>query len=92
MRSSPSAHLLRCEALDTLARCYQMQGMVQQQWDAYTRGLTVCREGTQSKDRCSVRGSSCRGIAVLPVMLRGAGSCCRPRSSRCCFCSLLAGK
>lgn len=47
----PGNYLLKCETLDTLAQCYQHLGAVVQQREAYASGLSVCRQGTQSKDR-----------------------------------------
>ena len=51
LRSAPGNYLLRCETLDALARCYLHLGALPQQRDAYTRGLALCRDGAQTKDR-----------------------------------------
>lgn len=53
LRSTPGNHLLRCETFNSLARCHGTLGALQQQKEAYTSGLAVCREGAQSKDRCA---------------------------------------
>ena len=63
MRAAPGNHLLRCETLDSLARCYQHLGALPQQKEAYVRGLAVCREGSYTKDRYLLL---CLGVGRMP--------------------------